>query len=1469
MFKNVIKEQLKVPAHIDYLGELRDFVVRVGRKYGVSEKIINSFKLAIDEAGTNIIRHAYRDHDEPGFILLRVIVRKASITVSLIDQGKFFDPRNVGSPDLKRYVDIGKKGGLGIFIIRKLMDEIDYRRTEEGNELRLTKYRTSEKKKGVKALPEKVKGIPLSLKAKYFIRTALAVTVVVAGVYSLFYFRVAEQVQNHYFEKLTEIGHQVTKALTQEPHYFRLENLHHLYANVLNLYQKYEEDIYELYVIDKDGLIEVSSDTVKIISGHEKMLTERRPVMNNIYLYMIEKSAENGAVSQFELYDFIQQIMLPNQAEPWGELHVRLLKSRVDKEIFRRRWEYGRLALSILLMSYVGTLLLIYLLLNPFKKLADWIRALDHGEVQDEMDIDSSTEIGEIAKAFSEITTKFRESQKHLAEQEQLQKEMQVAQEIQQTLLPTEFPEIEGYEIASYYEAAKEVGGDYFDFVEVDKDTIGIVVADVSGKGVPGSLVMTMIRTALRTEARGVKDAAEVLARVNDFVVSDMKKGMFVTIFYVIIDSKRRRLNYASAGHNPMILYRPSTRKTYYLNPKGFPIGIQLSEKDLFRKSIESDTIQLAEDDILLLYTDGITEAMNSRRDLFGEERLLKVIREYGHLRVKPFIEKMTMELTSFTEGQPQYDDITLVAIKEKTTPEKEELRRAKLAHQYIAEGMSIREACEKAGITTYAYYNKYKKQFEQVGVDNYEVDETIAVEAKHISIEDKVKIFDIIKNHPEYGAKRISEELNTEKYGFTVIPESKIYEELVRSRLNTRQLREAWVARGGRNKRRLKPPGTPLLTLDGRIIMDQKVLEDRASEERPKPPEETPDTAASETSAATAEPAAGVKAETDSVTTTEVDGDIDIDVIARPLEEVLDKTKSDAGSEAETPAATRKSVNEAGPESEAVDKSENDALVPDTAEKDETISFEKLFEGGALFDEELTKSEPSADSSEEAPAAAEQDEPTAELYSSPAANVRQSLAVPADPESQTGPAAADQVSSDSTEQDLTLSAIEDLLQKEIFSSFEEIASSIVVEEGDKAKEPPADPPDEPAMEVEPSIETQMPPEAEPESEAAIGEEIQRSEPTPAEPEPMVAQPEPTAEAEAVGPQDEPTEQVEITASADEPTTTAAEEPTAEAGMEPELTPEDSVPSEVEVTQPVSAPPEADIPEAASASSPEPETEEGGPQVHEPASSQPAPADEIELIQPLEEAIQKEAPDEIAPATGEMHGNGRSKTVEPAHEPPQESTEETAIESGPTVAQPEPEMDDTDIFLELFSEEETPEESTETTGARLRQIAPTELDSRMPTARPMTEEKPVAESTSPGGRLTRPATHPPRWLEREKMLVLGLRYYKSRDFDRAIEMFQQAIRSYPDFKEAHSILGNAYFRKGDYARAFRAYLRVLEIDPRDVTALENIGVIYANQGALDKAIRQWQKILKIDPGRQDIQKKIQKALQLLEEKEIG
>ena len=162
MFKRVIREETKVPADIKYLGEMRDFVTRIGRKYGVGERNINAFKLAIDEAATNIIRHAYRDWD--GFITLRMIIRNRTVTVSMLDQGIAFDPRSVRDPDLGRYVEIGKKGGLGIFIIRRVIDNIDYRKTTEGNELRLTKNRDVKLKNQI-TLPNISSGV--NIKARF------------------------------------------------------------------------------------------------------------------------------------------------------------------------------------------------------------------------------------------------------------------------------------------------------------------------------------------------------------------------------------------------------------------------------------------------------------------------------------------------------------------------------------------------------------------------------------------------------------------------------------------------------------------------------------------------------------------------------------------------------------------------------------------------------------------------------------------------------------------------------------------------------------------------------------------------------------------------------------------------------------------------------------------------------------------------------------------------------------------------------------------------------------------------------------------------------------------------------------------------------------------------------------------------------------------------------------------------------
>ncbi len=1025
MFQDVVKEQLKIPAHIDHLGELRDFVTRIGKKHGFSDKVINAFKLAIDEAGTNVIRHAYRGSDTQGFITIRALIKKSSMTICLIDQGKFFDPKHVQDPDLQRYVDIGKKGGLGIFIMRKLMDEIDYRRTEEGNELRLTKHRDAPlKKSGLPVrvprvpvhMPTAFKGIPATLKARYWIRTSAVITVIVGLGYLLFFFRAASENQGEVFATLTEVGQVIKNNLISDPEIL-LDDSGAKIQGVLDAgFKDRKGFLYDIIVVDSTDFISAHTDLNRGYRRFDEMPANRKMVAPDIYLYRVMAPSDDDQPAEREVYDHFTPIITRDGAK-YGYLHVRIFKDYVDGRIAARRAADGTLALTILLVSYIGAMLLVYILMNPFHRLGDWVRTMGHGgDVGDAMDIDTSTEVGEIAQAFSDITVKFRESQKNLAEQERLQKEMQVAQEIQQMLLPSSFPDLEGYELASYYEAAKEVGGDYYDFVEVDKDTLGVVVADVSGKGVPGSLVMAMIRQALRAEARNLYDAAEVLSRVNESVMGDMKKGMFVTIFYVIIDSKRRRLNYASAGHNPMILYRPNTKKTYYLNPRGFPIGIQLHEKDLFRKSIESDVIQLAEDDVLLMYTDGITEAMNGNRDLFGEERLLQCIREYGGLRVTPFVDKLKEEIFSFTEGNIQYDDITAVAIREKTSPEKEELRRAKEAHRLIMEGQSIREACETVGITTYTYYNKYKKEFEANGIDSVSVDAGESVDVKHIAIEDKTKIFDIIRNHPEYGAKRISEELNTEKYGFTQISENTIYDELLRSRLNTRQLREAFVARGGRHRRPMKPPGTPMLTLDGKIIMDRKGFElppPREAEIPPPPRPAAPPLLLPEPEIRRALPAPR-QPRVDLNT-----ADVDASTLMTPIEDLLDRNRDDSAASppfVESPISADASTVMRDDASSVSERNEETNIIADASEV-AGISFEDLFAGGTIID-------PHSEAAHEtAPVRDDEARDAAEFTTS-------------------FPSAREQDEEAKTDDELAFSAVDDLLRQELENSFMTDATS-------------------------------------------------------------------------------------------------------------------------------------------------------------------------------------------------------------------------------------------------------------------------------------------------------------------------------------------------------------------------------------------------------------------------------------------
>ena len=195
MFKNVVKEEVTIPAQMPYLRQVRDFIEEIGTRFNFEQKVINSFKLVVDEACTNIIRHGYRDIKN-GQIAVRAIVRRLSLTIVLIDNGKSFDPRQVQDPDLQKYVSIGKKGGLGIFMMRKLMDDIKYNVTHHGNELRLTKVR----EKVQRARPMMV-WEDLTLRTKFSLLTSVILTFLIFLTFMFFNSQIRSNVIDEIYAK--------------------------------------------------------------------------------------------------------------------------------------------------------------------------------------------------------------------------------------------------------------------------------------------------------------------------------------------------------------------------------------------------------------------------------------------------------------------------------------------------------------------------------------------------------------------------------------------------------------------------------------------------------------------------------------------------------------------------------------------------------------------------------------------------------------------------------------------------------------------------------------------------------------------------------------------------------------------------------------------------------------------------------------------------------------------------------------------------------------------------------------------------------------------------------------------------------------------------------------------------------------------------------------------------------------------
>ncbi len=247
-------------------------------------------------------------------------------------------------------------------------------------------------------------------------------------------------------------------------------------------------------------------------------------------------------------------------------------------------------------------------------------------------------------------------------EKKRLDHDLQIARDIQRILLPSESPSIEGFEICGLNIPASHVSGDYFDYLKVDDDRLGVAIADVSGKGVPASLIMAICRSVLRSQAPGNPSPSDVLKKVNRQLYPDIKEDMFISMAYLIFDHVRATVTLCRAGHDAPLLYRRATEELTPIKPPGLVLGIDSG--NVFDRITGDLAVPLERDDCLLLYTDGVTEALDGNGDEFGPERMMNSVRESAQKGAQAMIDRLLEDLRAFVGTTPQNDDITLIAIR-------------------------------------------------------------------------------------------------------------------------------------------------------------------------------------------------------------------------------------------------------------------------------------------------------------------------------------------------------------------------------------------------------------------------------------------------------------------------------------------------------------------------------------------------------------------------------------------------------------------------------------------------------------------------------------------------------------------------------------------------------------------------------------------------------------------------------------
>jgi sigma-B regulation protein RsbU (phosphoserine phosphatase) len=243
-------------------------------------------------------------------------------------------------------------------------------------------------------------------------------------------------------------------------------------------------------------------------------------------------------------------------------------------------------------------------------------------------------------------------------ERERLKRELQLAREVQSSLIPRDIPGVPGWDFAAYWQPAREVSGDFYDFIARDKGQLGLAIGDVSDKGMHAALFMALTRSTLRASTLAARSPAEGLTQTNRLLCGDSTGGMFVTLFYAQLNPAKNDLLYVNAGHNPPLHYRAAKKELVELERTGIMLGFDDAHK------FDQRSVQFQPGDFVFFYTDGVTESVNAENEQFGEDRLRRILRDHPGESPQEILRALQQSLNAFTGDIAPFDDITIVIAK-------------------------------------------------------------------------------------------------------------------------------------------------------------------------------------------------------------------------------------------------------------------------------------------------------------------------------------------------------------------------------------------------------------------------------------------------------------------------------------------------------------------------------------------------------------------------------------------------------------------------------------------------------------------------------------------------------------------------------------------------------------------------------------------------------------------------------------